>query len=152
MDTIQLKVYTEKSVVLCGDTIAYNDELLNSLGGKWNLNLTDKSSGEKFGGWIFPVSKKIMLEKWIKSKLSNKPLPVNRDITVEQRLTNLETKLDKILSLIEKIVVNPSTKSHSISVKSLDNEKVPKVCKDEYEYEYDGEIDEVPTKRLLGRK
>jgi hypothetical protein len=103
MNTLEVMVYTEKSVVLIGDTTDYKDELLNTLGGKWNSNLTNKSTGEKFGGWIFPTTKKNMLEKWIKTKCENPKKKSVEKLTIDQRLTNIEKKLEKFISIVEKM-------------------------------------------------
>ena len=50
--SIAIEKYTEKSIVVRGDTKSRKDEL-KALHGKWNPSLTDKITGEKFGGWIF---------------------------------------------------------------------------------------------------
>ena len=47
--------YTDKSVVIKGDTKKYKEDL-KKLGGRWNPNLTDKE-GNKFGGWIFSIKR-----------------------------------------------------------------------------------------------
>ena len=61
--SIEIVSYTEKSCVVRGDTKPHKDSLKN-MGGKWNSNLTDKETSDKFGGWIFPMSRRPRLEKW----------------------------------------------------------------------------------------
>jgi hypothetical protein len=56
--------YTEKSIVVKGDTKSHKD-VLKSLGGKWNSKFTHKETGEKFGGWVFPKTKQDIVEKWL---------------------------------------------------------------------------------------
>lgn len=54
---LKIESYTEKSIVVRGeDTKNCKDALLN-FGGKFNDRLTDKSTGDKFTGWVFPKSK-----------------------------------------------------------------------------------------------
>ena len=50
---MQLIKYNERSFVIFGDDTATHKELIKTLCGKWNLNLTHPITGEKFGGWIF---------------------------------------------------------------------------------------------------
>jgi hypothetical protein len=64
MSEVYTEIYTEKSFVVRGDTKSHK-ESLKLLKGKWNASLTDKSSGEKFGGWIYPMNKKESVDKWI---------------------------------------------------------------------------------------
>ena len=54
--SITVEQYTEKSIVVRGNTIPYKNKLL-SLGGKWNKMLR---GGE---GWIFPLTKKSIVEQ-----------------------------------------------------------------------------------------
>lgn len=53
---VTVEQYTEKSIVVRGNTIPYKNKLL-SLGGKWNKMLR---GGE---GWIFPLTKKSTVEQ-----------------------------------------------------------------------------------------
>jgi hypothetical protein len=61
---IYIEDYTSKSFVVRGETRDYKDAL-KSLGGKWNSRLTDKSTGDKFGAWLFWADKRDELEKWL---------------------------------------------------------------------------------------
>jgi len=56
MSTITVEQYSEKAIVVRGNTVIYKDKLL-SIGGKWNKML---KGGE---GWIFPLTKKPIVEK-----------------------------------------------------------------------------------------
>ena len=67
MSSIQIQDYTAKSFVIRGDTRDYKEDI-KSIGGKWNSSLTDKETGEKFGGWIFPGGKRREVEKWLCEK------------------------------------------------------------------------------------
>jgi hypothetical protein len=56
MSSIIVEQYSEKSIVVRGNTVPYKEKLL-SIGGKWNKML---KGGE---GWIFPLTKKPIVEK-----------------------------------------------------------------------------------------
>ena len=56
MSSITVEQYSEKAIVVRGNTIPYKEKLL-SVGGKWNKML---KGGE---GWIFPLTKKPIIEK-----------------------------------------------------------------------------------------
>ena len=62
---VYIEEYSEKSFVVRGDTRPHR-ESLKALGGKWANRLTDKSSGEKFGAWLFWSGKHPELDDWIK--------------------------------------------------------------------------------------
>jgi hypothetical protein len=70
LSSIRIVCYTDKSIVVVGDTKTYKDSLKN-LGGKWNGSLTNKETGEKFMGWIFYASKKKDIQSWIDAGCQN---------------------------------------------------------------------------------
>ena len=45
--------YSNRSFVLFGEDTKTRKDLIKSLGGRWNPNLTNPITGERFGGWIF---------------------------------------------------------------------------------------------------
>ena len=45
--------YSDRSFILFGDDTRNHIDLIKSLGGRWNRNLTNPITGERFGGWIF---------------------------------------------------------------------------------------------------
>jgi hypothetical protein len=45
--------YSDRSFVLFGEDTINHRDLIKSLGGRWNRNLTNPITGERFGGWIF---------------------------------------------------------------------------------------------------
>lgn len=63
---LKVEYYTEKSIVVRGDTKEYKDKL-KELGGRWNSSLTDKETGEKFGGWIFSSKNRKEIESFIEN-------------------------------------------------------------------------------------
>ena len=75
--SVTVEQYTEKSIVVRGNTIPYKNKLL-SLGGKWNKMLR---GGE---GWIFPLTKKSIVEQ----ALSEPPVQ-------NENSSNNETSTDK---------------------------------------------------------
>ena len=63
---IRMMQYSEKAFVVIGDTKNQSTSL-KKMGGKWNIRLTCKKTGEKFMGWVFTNYKKEMVGKWIDS-------------------------------------------------------------------------------------
>ena len=59
---IQMKDYSDKSIIIFGDTKPYKD-LLKELKGRYNSNL--RVDGKKVSGWIFSKKHKEKLEKLI---------------------------------------------------------------------------------------
>ena len=59
---IQMGEYSDKSIIIYGDTKPYKD-LLKELKGRYNSNL--RVDGEKVSGWIFSKKHKEKLEKFI---------------------------------------------------------------------------------------
>ena len=68
-DSIKIIDYTEKSFCLVGEKTKSIKEEIKANSGKWNSNLTHPKTGEKFGGWIFPMSKKTEIRKLFKIPL-----------------------------------------------------------------------------------
>jgi hypothetical protein len=97
---LQLEYYSEKSFVVKGDTRYFKDDL-KKMGGKWNSNLTNKTTGEKFGAWLFWSNKRPEIEIWLRSEMntdSTTSSTINPD-----RLEQVEEVLCKIISLFEKL-------------------------------------------------
>ena len=63
---IRMMQYSEKAFVVIGNTKNQSSSL-KKMGGKWNIRLTCKKTGEKFMGWVFTNYKKEMVGKWIDS-------------------------------------------------------------------------------------
>jgi hypothetical protein len=61
---ITLEDYSDKCCVVSGETQPLKDEI-KALGGKFNGRLTNPQTDEKFAGWVFPMSKKSSIEKWL---------------------------------------------------------------------------------------
>lgn len=65
---VNIIYYTAKSFAVIGNTIPIKDEL-KKLGGKYNANLKnpeDKDGVNKIAGWIFSISKKSIVDEYIK--------------------------------------------------------------------------------------
>ena len=109
--------YTEKSIAVRGDTKQYKD-LLTSIGGKWNTSLTDKSTNEKFAGWIFQKSKREYVTNELNKIISKGPLIEKKTAETSTRLMKKEplvseesdddipvtTRLIKPKLVVEKVV------------------------------------------------
>ena len=61
---VSIQDYSEKSFVVRGEGTRDLRESLRALGGKWNNSLTDKNTGERFGGWIFWSDKRSDVQDW----------------------------------------------------------------------------------------
>lgn len=98
--SIYIEDYSGKSFVVRGETREFKD-ILKSMGGKWNSRLTDKSTKEKFGAWLFWSDKRAVIEKWFEEGC-----PVNyqtASVTPAPKKTtiSLEQKVDRLIDLVE---------------------------------------------------
>ena len=66
MSEIFCNDYTEKSIIVHGETREHKDNL-KLMGGKFNMNLNDPSGSEKIPGWIFPKSKESIVKSYIET-------------------------------------------------------------------------------------
>jgi len=102
--SIQIEQYTDRSFVVRGQTTPIK-EGLKRLGGKWNSRLTDKKTSEKFGAWIFPVSKIKEVEAWI-----DNPIEVDSkrndscDTNVLRHIKNLENNIKNLEVMLKMIL------------------------------------------------
>jgi hypothetical protein len=87
MSSITIEQYSEKAIVVRGNTIPYKDKLL-SIGGKWNKML---KGGE---GWIFPLTKKPIVEKTLSEPPSTVPID-NEDNSVNENKESSYKKYTK---------------------------------------------------------
>lgn len=131
---ITITEYTEKSIVIRGDTLEYKEELLN-LGGKWNTKLRD---GE---GWIFPKTKYDKLNEWLiniksgNNKSEKKIYNNNSNLSLITRVKILSEKLETI------------QKELFLIYKELDSTQKPNMSYCDIEIDDDADI--ITTKRLL---
>lgn len=151
MSEVYTEIYTEKSFVVRGDTKSHK-ESLKLLKGKWNASLTDKSSGERFGGWIYPIGKKESVDKWIQEGcqplitpdnppsaplLPRRELPTPPTPTPTGIVNQLQFKFDLLEKRVRELelMVGKTSDSDSTSV----------------EEEEDGEQVVAPRRRLLAK-
>ena len=73
---MQLINYSERSFVIFGDDTVVYKELIKTLGGKWNRNLTHPITGEKFGGWIFSNRKLTDVSEKLREYMTTTNQPV----------------------------------------------------------------------------
>ena len=90
---IQMKEYSDKSLIIFGDTKPYKD-LLKELKGRYNSNL--RVDGEKVPGWIFSKKHKDQIEKLIQHvnsiqyQIIHEINELNNDIMIKiNKLNNL---------------------------------------------------------------
>jgi hypothetical protein len=147
MSQVYTEIYTEKSFVVRGDTKSHK-ESLKLLKGKWNASLTDKSSGERFGGWIYPIGKKESVDKWIEEgcqqlvTTDNPPLPhqqVHHTIEISspnkhesiplipshQTFSQIQVKIDLLEKRVKELELmigkNSDTDSSSVEEETADD-------------------------------
>lgn len=133
MVNIKLTNYTSKSFVITGDDTVSYKESLKKLGGKWNSRLTNKETGQKFGGWIFYNDLRPTVEEWLKHP--NKPIE-NNNITGFANSESLISRLEKRVKYLESEMENIKKMLHSTQVH-------------EYTMSESDDEDETPRKRLL---
>lgn len=128
--------YSPKCVVLVGNTTEYKEDM-KTMGGKWNSRLTNKETGEKFGGWIFMKSREDALKSWIDSgKVSKFEFDNNSRKDKELKIE------DDVLKLLLKRIDVLESEVKMLKERLDDSE--------EYTVEDDsGEEEEVTPRRLL---
>ena len=121
MTGIHIENYTEKSFVVLGDTKPHKDNI-KKLGGKWNSRLRDNKMG-----WIFPMSKKELVEEYINDFKKTGEIKQIQGTTQNYQ----KTDLSDILKRLERL---------ETEVKQLRMEK---------EKRNDDDSEEKPKRRLL---
>ena len=106
---IQMKEYSDKSIIIYGDTKPYKD-LLKELKGRYNSNL--KVDGEKVSGWIFSKKHKEKLERFIQH--INGP-----QYQIIQEIKELNNKVMSNVTKMDNLYVLNNIKS---SMKDIDRE------------------------------
>ena len=95
---IYLQDYTENSFVILGDTKKYK-ETIKKMGGKWNSNLTNKKTNEKFGGWLFWSKKRPEIKKWVSNGCTEIRMSID---DIEKQIVFLESELKRLRMLSSK--------------------------------------------------
>ena len=140
--TIYIQDYSQKSFVLCGDTIKYKDTI-KLMGGKWNNRLTNKKSGERFGAWLFWTDKRDEIEKWIgegcpnmlnQDCKNNSEDQVNNKNDINNRLSSLEYKLDMIIKHFN-IKDKHSDIKDTLTYNSIDIDDISSIVDDTHVYQ-----------------
>ena len=96
MTEIYIENYTEKSFVVLGDTRPHKENI-KKLGGKWNSRLRDNKMG-----WIFPMSKRDSVEKYINTFKKTGDIPEIKES--QTKMVSMSQKdLENILKRLEKL-------------------------------------------------
>jgi hypothetical protein len=127
---MEIKNYTDKSFVLCGEETKNHKDYIKELGGKWNPNLTTGP------GWIFSINQKEKVHEWIKTKSPKDGEKSSPIINKKEWGVNLERKKNQ----------SPIS---SVSSSSLSEELIEELIEEirknnkhqEYEYEYEYEYE-----------
>lgn len=94
--SVYIEEYTARSFVVRGETRDHKDTL-KSMGGKWNGRLTDKSTNQKFGAWLFWTDKFDEVQAWIDDGCKS----VNN--VSNQSSDNSNEKIDAIYAMLTAI-------------------------------------------------
>ena len=132
-----IETYTIKSFVVRGDTTPHKT-VLKDMGGKWNSNLTDKKTSEKFGAWLFWADKRDEIATWLKGVSTIKP-EIGESLP-RTHLSSMEIMLKEILLSLDPKVKDTLTRS------PLYHKLFPEIDIDDI---LDDDDDPVPHQRLL---
>ena len=155
--------YTEKSIVVRGETRDHKEEL-KTLGGKWNAKLTDKSTQEQFGGWIFPTTKQEQVKKWLAS-VGNSVVPTStpqitsrltpRSKSSDSNIERIEMGIQRIEGIIKNLDEIPQIvevlKGLMLEFKNIKQEYTNNSRMASSDFEEDDDEVGPPLKRLLGK-
>lgn len=100
MPVVSVRDYSEKAILLEGDTKYFATHINETLKGKWNDTLK---------GWIFPKTRKVMVEDFVKQANAGNIAPevenkvksyVSREdfLAVVSRLERLEAQMSQVLA------------------------------------------------------
>jgi hypothetical protein len=147
---IVVEQYTEKSLVVLGNSEPYKEQL-KELGGKWNSSLKSLAEGKGTKGWIFPLSKREKLEELCKNVKNGTVKATPTTTSSSSKGTELSVKefvpLKDYLSLLTRVERLEQQIIH------LGGGNVKSVKKEEVEIEIDSsdseeEEEEKPVERL----
>jgi hypothetical protein len=155
-NSVRIISYTDKSIVVIGDTKKYKDSLKN-LGGKWNASLTNRETGEKFMGWIFYLSKQREVQSWIdngspdvvESKTESKQGESQPKMSILAKPKVLPSSSDDRIRQLEKSIEMLIAKVASLEIEVSTLKKG--TPKEDEEVEVEDEEVQTPPKRLLRR-
>jgi hypothetical protein len=155
-NSVRIISYTDKSIVVIGDTKKYKDSLKN-LGGKWNASLTNRETGEKFMGWIFYLSKQREVQSWIdngspdvvESKTESKQGESQPKMSILTKPKVLPSSSDDRIRQLEKSIEMLIAKVASLEIEVSTLKKG--TPKEDEEVEVEDEEVQTPPKRLLRR-
>ena len=93
---IQMKEYSDKSIIIYGNTKPCKD-LLKELKGRYNSNL--KVDGEKVSGWIFSKKHKEKLERFIQHVKGHQYQIIQEIKELNNKVMSKVTKMDNLYVL-----------------------------------------------------
>ena len=139
MTEIYIENYTEKSFVVLGDTRPHKENI-KKLGGKWNSRLKDNKMG-----WIFPMSKKDYVEKYINDFKQIGDIP---EVKESQMVSMSQKDLENILKRLEQL---EQEVKECMSQKDLENilKRLEQEVKELKNKDIGGDVQNKPVRRRL---
>lgn len=152
---LTIEDYTDKSIVVRGETKPHRDELVR-LGGKWNTSLRGGA------GWIFPKTKEADVALFISGDeaKSTKLTPVVSDLTsqieqhvrklsAEQRLTFLQKVVQLCVGVVDKPKPPPVVTKTVGSASDKSRKFLGQTKNESSEEDEEDELEPTPMKRLV---
>jgi hypothetical protein len=162
--------YSERAIALFGETKPYKNKITD-LGGKFNPSLKVSNSEERRAGWIFPKTKKSVVEQMVNDIISGniqaevtdekttytKSTSVSKNITQQSTVEISRTDFMNLLSKVErleqevnnlKLLLSGNSSSSSNNI----NNSNKKIVNEDFDEEELNEEEEKPKKRLLRKK
>ena len=152
MTELVLEDYSEKAIVVRGDTKTHKDAL-TKLGGKWNAGLRGG------GGWIFPKKKEADVAKYVNNpdsapkttKATSLPsLPTSGATSdLAKEVAKLSKKISKMNDLYEKLIKHLIPEDDEDEEEEVEEKLEVVLEEEEVEEEVVVKEEKKPRKRLL---
>lgn len=130
---VTLYNYTPRCIVIRGENIDHYSSSLLEMKGKLNENLTDKKTGQKFKGYIFPKSLEKELNSWLRDGNTGPVLASRLKLTSEYK-KNTRAADEPVTATETKVSQNPKN-MYKYYVKKSEHEAVLKrldILEDKY--------------------
>lgn len=167
--------YSERAIALFGETKPYKNKI-TELGGKFNLYLKVDNSEDRKPGWIFPKSKRKVVEQLI-NDIDNgtvQPMSVEEEKTYsksnssssssssssstsivsvsKQDFMNLLTKVERLEQEVNNLKLMLNGSNTSVKSTPIKKQKIPEPSDESEQKTDDEEEEERPKGRIMRKK